>query len=164
MGGGGIFLWKATNLVQFGLRASITPNVWISAAHVPGKRNIMASRESRCFDLDAEWKMDDKALCAVLGQLGVWPEIKLFASRVNTQMDGCVFHKHNQEVVAFDAFSLSWEHTVLCFPAFQPCDCQLHGQWRSISTERSPDAHRGPSFVKKWRLQYNYLRKVNQVE
>ena len=43
---------------------------------------------------------------------------------------------------------------------------QSRGQWRSISTELSPDTQgmTTPSFAKKWRLQYNYWRKGNQMD
>ena len=53
---------------------------------------------------------------------------------------------------------------------------QPQGQWRSISTELSPDGQRmaqviklpqrmaTPSFAEKWRLQYNHWRKGSQLE
>ena len=93
-------------------------NVWVSAAHIPGKENTAADAESRKINLDAEWKLDKAVLEQALAQLQASPSIDLFASRLNNQRRCCVSYRADPEAHAVDAFSLSW--TVLDFYAFPP--------------------------------------------
>ena len=93
-------------------------NIWISAAHIPGKQNITADKESRRQNIDAEWKLDESALQTALRQLGASPVIDLFASRLNCQMQRYISYRPDPEAEAVDAFSVSWEH--LQFYAFPP--------------------------------------------
>ena len=34
--------------------------IWLSAAHIPGKENVLADKESREKRLDTEWKLNPK--------------------------------------------------------------------------------------------------------
>jgi hypothetical protein len=92
--------------------------MWISAAHIPGKDNVVADFESRHFNLDAEWKLNSNILHCALQQLEANPDLDLFASRVNKQYCRFVSYRPDPEAEAVDAFSLSWRE--LNFYAFPP--------------------------------------------
>ena len=97
----------------------IDHNVWISAAHIPGKENTVADAESRRINLDAEWKIDTELLQSAFTQLGVVPTIDLFASRLNAQITRYVAFRPDPAAVAVDAFSVSWkDETFYAFPPF----------------------------------------------
>ena len=96
----------------------IDNEVWISAAHIPGKENTAADEESRKVNLDTEWMLDSKVLQVALQKLGVKPDIDLFASRVNRQMSRYVSFRPDPEAYAVDAFALSWSD--IHFYAFPP--------------------------------------------
>ena len=96
----------------------VAHNIWISAAHIPGKQNTTADKESRRLNTDAEWKLDEQTLQLALRQLGTLPKIDLFASRLNCQMQRYVSYRPDPKAEAVDAFSISWKH--LQFYAFPP--------------------------------------------
>ena len=97
----------------------LSHRVWLSAAHIPGKENTAADRESRKINLDAEWKLDGVVLKEALAHLQVNPTIDLFASRLNKQFANYVAYRPDPEALAVDAFSISWkEHICYCFPPF----------------------------------------------
>ena len=93
-------------------------NIWVSAAHIPGKNNVIADAESRRVNLDAEWKLNSKLLKSAFESLAVSPSIDLFATRLNTQMNRYVSYRPDPDAVAIDAFSISWKD--LNFYAFPP--------------------------------------------
>ena len=93
-------------------------SVWISAAHIPGSLNTEADQESRRINTDAEWKLDETSLHDACRQLRFLPDIDLFASRLNNQMNKYVSYRPDPGAVAIDAFSLSWKN--LTFYAFPP--------------------------------------------
>lgn len=93
-------------------------NIWISAAHIPGKKNIDADRESRVFHDNKEWMLRPdifEQMTKIWGK----PSIDLFASRLNAQVPCYVSWKPNPEATYVDAFSISWEnHFFYAFPPF----------------------------------------------
>lgn len=91
---------------------------FISAAHIPGKENTEADRESRKINLDAEWKLNSGCLQLALKQLNVSPQVDLFATRLNTQMRRFMSFRPEPEAEVIDAFSVSWAD--LDFYAFPP--------------------------------------------
>ncbi len=97
---------------------AIQKNLILSAAHVPGKQNVVADRESRTRNLDIEWRLKDKWFKYITEQLGT-PEIDLFASRINKQLPKYVSWKPDPFAIAIDAFSMSWSNAYLyIFPPF----------------------------------------------
>lgn len=64
----------------------IKHDVWVSAAHIPGKLNTAADTESRRVNLDAEWQLNKEMLKAALTVLHYKPELDFFASRLNSQL------------------------------------------------------------------------------
>ena len=96
----------------------IENNIWISAAHIPGKDNVAADQESRKQNLDAEWKLNVDFLNSALQFLHFVPDIDLFASRINFQFKKYISFKADPEAYAVDAFTFSWSN--LNFYAFPP--------------------------------------------
>ena len=93
-------------------------NIWVSAAHIPGKDNKAADAQSRKINLDAEWKLNPNFLSEALEVLNFEPNVDLFASRINFQYQDYFSYKADPDAVAVDAFSVSW--TNLKFYAFPP--------------------------------------------
>ena len=69
----------------------IARQIMISAAHIPGKNNLIADFESRRNQRESEWQFDKVSLCNALETLDVKPDVDLFASRINHQFPKCVF-------------------------------------------------------------------------
>ena len=88
----------------------------ISAAHIPGKENFEADKNSRKFQDEAEWQLNPKIYKAVCDTFGT-PEIDLFASRINGKTEKYVTWK--PEAFAVDAFYINWRHHfIYIFPPF----------------------------------------------
>lgn len=92
--------------------------LWISAAHIPGKDNLVADFESRRNQRESEWMLDKAALTDALHKLHFTPEIDLFASRTNKQFPKYASYRPDPQAFAIDAFSLHWSK--LDFYAFPP--------------------------------------------
>ena len=95
----------------------IDKGIWLSAAHLPGSQNIQADRASRIFHDQTEWKLDQDIFHRITSQL-IKPEVDLFASRLNFQLDRYVSWKPDPGALAVDAFTLDWSSYV--FYAFPP--------------------------------------------
>ena len=95
----------------------IDKGIWLSAAHLPGSQNIQADRASRIFHDQTEWKLDQDIFYRITSQL-IKPEVDLFASRLNFQLDRYVSWKPGPGALAVDAFALDWSSYV--FYAFAP--------------------------------------------
>ena len=114
LGGGGEWEW------------CITKDIWISAAHTPGKMNMVAEFESRRNHREAEWKVDVRSLTRALQDLEFTPNIDLFASRINQQFVKYVSSKPDPQAVATDAFTLSWANlNFYVFPPFSVIPAML---------------------------------------
>ena len=57
----------------------------LSAAHIPGKHNILADVASREFQDAAEWMLEPSIFQNIVNKWGM-PDIDLFASRLNHQI------------------------------------------------------------------------------
>ena len=96
----------------------IEQNIWLSAAHIPGVRNIRADFESRRINNNTEWMLDSDSLNNAPLKLSLRPNIDLIASRLNNQFPQYVSFKPDPGAVAVDAFSLNLRY--LKFYAFPP--------------------------------------------
>ena len=96
----------------------IDRKIWLSAAHIPGKQNLIADFESRRNQRASEWRLDKASLIWALERLDFKPDIDLFASRINHQLPRYVSYRPDPEAFAIDAFSLDWSN--LDFYAFPP--------------------------------------------
>ena len=93
---------------------------WIIPAHIPGIENVEADFESRNFSEDTEWAINRhifEQVCEVWG----FPNIDLFASRNNFQIDNYVSWGPDPGASFIDAFSLDWSefNYVYIFPPFR---------------------------------------------
>lgn len=82
-------------------------NNWILAAHIPGKTNVIADKQSRTIKDNMEWKLCPqkfREICTVLGT----PEIDLFATRLNHQLPRYMSWKPDPGTEAVDAFTEPW--------------------------------------------------------
>ena len=93
-------------------------NLIISAIHIPGKLNVLADHKSRSFKDSIEWMANLRIFRGVVARLGQ-PDMDLFASRVNHQILEFVSWRPEPNVVATDAFNLTWNHHLsYLFPPF----------------------------------------------
>ena len=95
--------------------------IHLSAEYLPGSSNETADFESRVKDnLDTEWMLEPKIfdkVCKLYGR----PDVDMFASRLNAQIEGCYVSWHpDPGAVAVDAFVQEWERYDLLylFPPF----------------------------------------------
>ena len=92
----------------------ITKDIWIWAA----QRNILLEKITLLQTTYHEWKLNDSvfvAICKTFFQ----PDIDLFATRINTQLERFVSWFLDPEAVASDAFSIGWnKFLAYIFPLF----------------------------------------------
>ena len=93
-------------------------NTHISAAHIPGKHNILADLASRKFQDSAEWMLEPKIFDYVIRQFGR-PEINMFASRLAKQIPVYASWLPDPESSFIDAFTINWNNIfIYAFPPF----------------------------------------------
>ena len=94
-------------------------NVWLTAVHIPGAEKIDADLQSRVFSTNTESTLNKPIFAAAISKLGVSPNIDLFASRLNFQIQPYVsFHSG---AIATNAFYMSWKpYLSYIFPLFCP--------------------------------------------
>ena len=93
-------------------------SMWVSAAFIPGKENKEADLKSRKFNEAIEWKLNPDAFNKIVKRFGK-PDIDLFATRINKQIDAYVSWQPEPEAIAVDAFSICWNDSYLyMFPPF----------------------------------------------
>lgn len=92
-------------------------NIWLSATHVPGIANE-ADFNSRNFNENVEWKLNSDIFSIIVQKFGL-PQLDMFASRLNSQLDRYVSWKPDPDAEAIDAFSVNWSGKyIYCFPPF----------------------------------------------
>ena len=97
----------------------IATHIWISAAHIPGVDNVGADIESRKLRDETEWMLNRSVFSRVLEMLHLTPDIDLFASRLNHQVEQYVSYQPDPQAVAVDAFLINWKDYDI-FYAFPP--------------------------------------------
>ena len=97
---------KLNNLTREIWEWCMNKNIWLSAAYIKSAENVDADRESRDRQDNLEWKIDtnmfDK-LCKIFGK----PEIDMFASRLNFQLDKYISWKPDPQAIDIDALTVS---------------------------------------------------------
>ena len=88
----------------------------LTLAHIPGKTNIVADRESRQHRRKFEWTLDQELYEEGICRMSVKPDIDLFASRLNCRLKPYVSYKPDLGAVAADAFTVQWSQYV-CYPS-----------------------------------------------
>ena len=97
----------------------IARSIWLSATHIPGFSNV-ADFDSRHFKQNdnIEWKLNQK-LFLEISKIWGSPDVDMFASRLNKQVDKFVSWHPDQDAFAIYAFSVSWaEELIYAFPCF----------------------------------------------
>ena len=96
----------------------IEKQIWLTAAHIPGTKNVEADRESRVFSDNKEWMIRSDIFQQITDIWGE-PSIDLFASRLNHQVPCYVSWKPDPGAAFIDAFSVTWDkHLFYAFPPF----------------------------------------------
>ena len=95
-------------------------NLWILATFIPGIQNEVADFESRHFSEDTEWKLNPELFDKITTEWGV-PNIDLFASRHNNQVDNYASWVPDPHALFVNAFSEKWDKFtyVYAFPPFR---------------------------------------------
>ena len=95
----------------------INRSIWLSASHIPGIENEN-DFESRNFKDNVEWKLNSRIFHTITE---IWghPDVDMFASRLNKQVDRFVSWHPDPDCIAVDAFSLTWSNELIyAFPPF----------------------------------------------
>jgi hypothetical protein len=91
---------------------------WLTAAHLPGIKNVIADRESRSTHDNMEWELDSDSFSYICSRYGV-PDIDLFASRLNHKVDDYFSYKPDPGAIAINAMTEFWGDKYLyAFPPF----------------------------------------------
>ena len=96
---------------------AIDKNIWLSAAHIPGSNNVDADQLSRNLNLNLEWMLPAPIFKGIVSLFGN-PDIDLFASRLNAQVENYVSWKPHPMAQFVDAFTIEWSQ--FFFYAFPP--------------------------------------------
>ena len=97
---------------------AIEKNIWVTCAHIPGKRNE-ADLPSRKVDDNGEWQLSEdvyKKICKIWNE----PDIDLFASHLNHKVDRYCSWKPDPNASYIDTFTLNWSKFKMpyLFPPF----------------------------------------------
>ena len=90
----------------------------LSAAHIPGKLNTVADRESRSNHVDTEWMLQSNFLNLALEPLCFKPRTDLFSTNLNAHFGIYPAFRQDPRAMYVDAFSIDWSD--LTFYAFPP--------------------------------------------
>ena len=96
-----------------------TRKCWLSAAFVPGVKNVEADEKSRKFNPDVEWSLADDIFHQICENFGD-PDIDLFASRLNYKIKPFCSWTPEPGAAYVDAYTVNWKKFNLpyVFPAF----------------------------------------------
>ena len=97
----------------------IANHIWISSAHIPGIEKVGADTESCKLRDETEWMLNHSVFNRILERLQLSPDIDLFASRLNYQIERYVSYQPDPKAVAVDALLVNWEDYDV-FYAFPP--------------------------------------------
>ena len=89
--------------------------MWLLAAHIPRTANVEADKQSRVLEDAIEWKLNPALFQKIVEKFGK-PDIDLFATRINKQLDRCVSWHSEPEAMAINAFSYLEQQLLLYVP------------------------------------------------
>ncbi|XP_053389192.1 uncharacterized protein LOC128552195 [Mercenaria mercenaria] len=97
----------------------ISRNLFVTAYHLPGCENVEADYMSRNFSDTTEWMLKRQIYSRLTSQLFM-PNIDLFASRLNAQIEKYVSWTPDPNALCSNAFSLDWSvFKPYVFPPFR---------------------------------------------
>ena len=98
---------------------AIKHQVQVSAEHLPGKQNVTADKLSRELNDNLEWSLDREVFCKLIRKAGFRPQVDLFATRLNAQVQKFVSWKPDPQAWKVDAFAITWTGIkAYAFPPF----------------------------------------------
>lgn len=83
-------------------------NMYIFASYIASKDNIHADRASRKLHKETEWSLADYTFKEITDEFG-FPDIDLFASRLNKKCNKFVSWVRDPEAYKVDAFTFNWQ-------------------------------------------------------
>lgn len=92
-------------------------NIWVFASYVKSADNVEADKESRRLAPETDRELATYAFRKILIKWAL-PQIDLFASRANTKRPIFISWQKDQDALAIDAFTLTWN--TWFFYAFPP--------------------------------------------
>ena len=110
--------WKLNELNKEIWTCCIHRGIWLTVAHIPGKTNVVADRESRQHRREIEWTLHTDLYDEGISKLSVKPDIDLFAYRLNYRLKPYMSYKPDPGALAVDASTVHWSQYV--FYAFPP--------------------------------------------
>lgn len=94
-------------------------DIVISAKHIPGIENVQADQLSRQFSDSKEWMLKPDIFSRICNHFFL-PDIDVFASRLNTQLDKFVSWTFDPDAADINAFTLCWfQFCPYIFPHFR---------------------------------------------
>ena len=92
--------------------------LWVAAAHTPGTINTETDKQSRVLEDATERKLNPALFNKIVESFGK-PDIDLFATRINNQLDRYVSWHPERQTMVIIAFSLTWNNNYFYkFPPF----------------------------------------------
>lgn len=93
-------------------------NILVSAAFIPGRDNKVADEKSRKFSDNTEWMLNTSIFQAIV-KAWYTPDVDLFASRINKQLNRYVSWKPDPFAEKIDVFTFRWNKgSYFIFPPF----------------------------------------------
>lgn len=93
--------------------------LWLSAQYIPGEQNCEADSESRLLNDRTEWHLCRIIFSKLCSVLNFSPQVDLFASRLNFQVNCYVSWKPDPGAYAVNAFHMNWNNIeAFLFPPF----------------------------------------------
>ena len=159
-GMGGTKSLDCNNMARSIWKWCVERDIWITAAHLPGKQNVEADERSRKFNDRSEWKLNKQEFEKLVGHFGL-PEIDLFASRLNTQLDRYVSWLPDPQAESVDAFTLDWSK--FDFYAFPPF-CLVSHCLQKIKADKAEGLFIAPNWpTQSWYPRLQAMRKGESI-
>ena len=93
-------------------------NIWLSAIHTPGSKNIQADKESRVLKESTEWSLSLEVFNVIQERWGKF-DIDSFASRLNFKVPQYVSWRPDAGAQFINAFLMNWKpYYFYAFPPF----------------------------------------------
>lgn len=115
---GGVKFQKLSDLARTIWEWCEEREIFIFASYIASKDNVEADFESRKRNFETEFELSDVVFQKIVEKFG-YPDIDLFASRINTKCEKYVSWTKDPGSFAVDAFTISWkERFFYAFPPF----------------------------------------------
>ena len=131
-------------------------DIWLSAPHIiPGRLNVLADLESRSTNIDTEWMLKPRLFQQLL-EIYFIPDIDLFASRLNHQVETYISWRPDSGAYAIDAFTISWNNfRIYAFPPFSLIGRVIH--------QVQQDKAEGMLVIPNWRTRHWFPRVMSML-